>query len=562
MKTAATEPDHKFWRMLKDSSMHQAEWRKDCELNLKYYDGDQWTSSEKQILEDRGQQATVINICRPTIDSLHAIYQQRKTDLQVVGREIDDDEAGGLFTHLLKQSFDENNFSYLESQWFRSGGMTGIGWMQVRVNNKLMINGERDREIDLVQVPFEELYFDPYFRKMDGSDMRYVIRRVWMDADQLKAKFPSKADQINDFARTFWEEGEDFQEHYAQENAGGSSNGQLDSYDRRTSRIAVQECWYFDHQRKLRYCVFVHGIFLVGGEDDSQNEDPHGLNIIPFIPYIANRDRRGLPKGLLSFIRGIQDSINKMYSKYQWNMSSRQLLYEESALDDMEEARSEIAKPDGVIRVNDGALQSNRVQIPKNIEESAHLSNMIQMQLQMAQRVTGINDALMGIGGVNARSAMQESSRQIQGAQMQTAAIENMFAAKRRLAWVMLMFMGKYVDKQKVVRVVGLNGNVDKYTINEPYVDEEGNERIYRMEDALRYDVVLKLVPAFDTVRQNTLQIISEMAKGGVIPPVVASQIALELSEVPNKQELMRKTEEWYAQQQQLASLQAQGGGA
>lgn len=548
--------------MLKDSAMHQKEWRSDCETNLSYYDGDQWTADEKQTLNDRGQQATVINVCRPTIDSLHAIYQQRKTDIQVVGREINDDQPAALYTELLKQVFDETSYDYLESQWFRSGGMTGIGWMHVRINDRRIPSGDTEPKIDLVQIPFEEIYFDPFFRKMDGSDMRYVIRRVWMDLDQLKTAFPEKAAEINEFTQVFNEEyEEDLQEQYAQANAGGSQHGQLDSYDRRTQRVAVQECWYYDKDRRLRFCMFVHNVFLVGGVDDSDNEDPHGLGVIPYFPFIANRDRHGLPKGILSFIVGIQDSINKLYSKWQWNMMSRQLLYEDGAIDDVDEVRDQLAKPDGVIRVEGGALNANRVQIPKNIEESAHLTNMMQMQLQMAQRVTGINDALMGIGGVNARSALQESSRQIQGSQMQTAMIENMFAAKRRLAWGILMFMGKYYDKPMVVRVIGLNGDVDKYQINEPYQDERGETHMYTMQDALRFDVVLKHVPAFTTVRQNTLTTISELAKAGSIPPPIAAKIALELSDVPDKQRLMKETEQFFQQQAQLASQQAQLGG-
>jgi len=562
MQSSRNYPDHRFWQMLKDSAMHQKDWRDDSETNLSYYDGDQWTKTESQILNDRGQQATVINICRPTIDSLQALYQQRKTDLQVVGRELEDDQPAALYTELLKQVFDETNYDYLESQWFRSGGMTGIGWMHARVNDRRIPSGDKRNTIDLVQIPFEEIYFDPFFRKMDGSDMRYVIRRVWMDLDQLKTAFPEKADEIYEFTQTFNEEYEqDFQEQFAQRNAGGASAGQLDSYDRRTQRVAVQECWYYDKDRELRFCMFVHNVFLVGGLEDSENEDPHGLGIIPYFPFIANRDRHGLPKGILSFIVGIQDSINKLYSKWQWNMMSRQLLYEDGAIDDVEEVREQLAKPDGVIRVEGGALNAGRVQIPKNIEESAHLTNMMQMQLQMAQRVTGINDALMGIGGVNARSALQESSRQIQGSQMQTAMIENMFAAKRRLAWGVLMFMGKYYDEAMVVRVVGLNGQVDKYMINQPYIDENGQERAYTMEDALRFDVVLKVVAPFTTVRQNTLTTISELAKAGSLPPPVTAKIALELSDVPDKQRLMRESEQWFEQQAQLASQQAQVGG-
>lgn len=556
-----SNPDHRFWGMLNEASLHQSEWRKRAETNLRYHDGDQWTKDELEMLNDRGQQPTVINICRPTIDTLHSIYVERKTDMQVVGREIGDDELGGILTDLLKQSFDQNNFSHQESQWFRSGALTGIGWVECKKRTKIRPDGSEEVDIDVNKVPFEEVYFDPFYRKLDGSDMRYVIRRRWVDLDQLRRSYPSKIDEIQQVVREFNDDSIDLQEKYAQGRGGAGSVSTLQHFDRKNNRIAVQEVWYFDDTRTLRHCIFTNNVFLKGGREDHMNEDIHGLGIIPLIPFISNIDRHGLPKGLLDWIIGIQDSINKMYSKWQWNMMTRQFIYEDSAVDDVSVIKQELAKPDGVIRVEDGGL--GRIQIPKNIEESAHLSNMMQTALQMSQRISGINDALMGIGGVNARSAQQEASRQIQGSQMQTAIIENMLSAKRRLSYVMLMMMGKYYDQPRVVRTVGeTTGKAEYYAINQPYKGQDGNMYEFSMEEALKYDVVLRVVPAFNTVRQNTLTIISEMAKAGAIPPQVAATVAIELADLPDKQRLLAEVKQFNEQQAQIAASQnAQAGG-
>jgi len=556
--------DHRFWAMLNEAARHEQDWRQGAERNLRYYDGDQWTDEEIAILEERGQQATVINLCRPTIDTMHSIYNDRKTDEQCVGREPSDDELAGVCTHLLKQTKDESNYPYLESQWFRSGALTGIGWMEIKAGERMYGNGDRQKVIDIVQVPFEEIYFDPFFRKMDGSDMRYVIRRVWMDVDQVRDMWPEKADEIQTVIIAFNDDSVELQEKYAQGLAGGQNGfSRLTHYNHETNRIAVQECWYYDSARKLHHCIFCHNTFLEGGLEDSMNEDPHGLNLIPFVPFIGNRDRKGLPQGVLDWIVGMQDSINKSFSKWQWNMSARQLMYEDGTIDDIEEVRDELAKPDGVMRFEAGALASGRVQIPKNIEESQHLTNMMGLMTQYVQRVSGINDALMGIGGTNARSAQQEASRQIQGSQMQTAIIENMFAAKRRLSWMILMFIGKYYDDERMVRTVGPSGNPEYYQINKPYIAEDGTERVLTMEEALRFDVVLRPVQAFNTVRQNTLSTVAEMAKAGAIPPPVASEIAIDLIDIPFKQELKARVQQYFEQQQalELASQQANTGG-
>jgi hypothetical protein len=103
MRSNMSPDHHRFWRMLNESARNQSDFRKRAETSLAYYDGDQWSDEHQKILEDRGQQATVINICRPVIDSLHSMYNERKTDMKVVGREIEDDELAGVLTHMREQ---------------------------------------------------------------------------------------------------------------------------------------------------------------------------------------------------------------------------------------------------------------------------------------------------------------------------------------------------------------------------------------------------------------------------------------------------------------------------
>lgn len=551
--------NHRFYRMLTEAWQHQQAYREQAILNEAYYDGEQYTAQEKAILAERSQQPCVWNICRPAIDSLHALYVDRKTDIQAVGREIEDDELAGVCTHLLKQGFDENTFAHTESQWFRSAAKAGVGWMAVSAGERrIPSNGETEIEIDLTMVHWNEMFWDPYFRKLNGADMRYVIRQIWMDVDQACSLWPDKAEDLKGWLSSFDMEDVEKIEKYAQSSGTNTRESLMYDYDNRSNRIAINECWYFDKDRKLRQCIFADCVFLVGGEQDEDNTDPHGLNIIPYVPVFAERDRRGLPQGILSYIRELQDSLNKLYSKYQWNMSTRQLIYEDGAIDDIDEVRTQIAKPDGIIRIEQGGM--SRIQIPNNIAESTQLVAMMNNIIQMAQRVTGLNDALQGLGGTNARSAQQEAGRQLQGAQMQTAMIENMFAAKQRLAWIYLMMMGKYYDKARVVRIVGSNGNAEYFKINEPYLGADGREHILKMKDAMRFDVVIKLVPAFTTVRQNTLSTFAELAKAGAIPPQIVSKLAIELVDLPDKQRLLKETEQAFQQQAQIASQQAAMG--
>jgi len=542
-------PDHRFHRMFVDAQLYQEAWRERNNDNFSYYDGDQWTNSEKETLNARGQQAIVLNIIRPTIDMVCAMYSQRKADYQVVGREMSDDETAGVLTELLKQVYDQNDYDYYEGNLFRTGVTGGMGWVQIGVEKDEM----DEYQLRLDHVPWEEIFWDPYFRKPDGSDARYIIRQIWMDRDQVVRKWPDKGTELNVYFDAYREDFEG-QEYNAQYNTGSS---EFAYYDHRNRRVAINEVWYTDEQGNYRHCVYTSNIFLKGSEEDSDNTYPfEGLNAFPLVPFIASRTRKGEPQGIVEWVKPIQDTLNKVYSKWQWNICTRQVVMEEDAVDDPDLVRAEVSKPNGLIMLRPGG--GSKFQILKNIEESAHLSNMMQFLVGMGQRVSGVNDALLGMGGVNARSAEQEASRLLQGAQMQTSLLENLMFTKKRIAHILLRLMGIYYTDKRTVRVTQPNGAYNYYLLNEPYEDDQGNEIFYQIEDVLRYDVVLRPVPAFNSVRQNTLTALMEGAKAGAIPPPVVSKMAVELMDYPNKQQIMQEIEQYWQQQMQMQQQQAQ----
>ena len=68
--------------------------------------------------------------------------------------------------------------------------------------------------------------------------------------------------------------------------------------------------------------------------------------------------------------------------------------------------------------------------------------------------------------------------------------------------------------------------------------------------DTLYYDVVLKRVPPFTSMRERTLQMFSEVMKTGVIPPQVAGKLMLMLADIPNREDLILEVENFYKGQQ------------
>ena len=543
-------PTHKFHRWLYDAWMYEQDWRSRGERNEDYYDGNQWTDDEEEILDNRGQQPVVFNLCRTVIDQILALFLQKKSDIRVLGREPDDDVTADLITQLLKQVYDQNNYSYYDGMIARNGCVVGRGWNQADIEK----DSDGKDQVVLHHIPWNEIYCDPFFRKPDASDARYIIRQIWMDYDRVKEKWGEKADNIDVQQLKSQDSLYDGLETTAQSRTSGKMY-----YDNKTRRIGIYECWYYDSKKKLRYVVFSGNTFLEGGLEDSQNESPLDIDVIPLTPFIAGRNRKGEPQGVLDWIISIQDSLNKLYSKWQWNIMSRQAVVDENAVDDIDALRDEIAKPDGVIVTAPGYM--DRFQILKNTEESVHIANMMGFLVQMSQRVSGVNDALLGVGGVNARSGDQESMRMIQGAQMQSQLLDNFMFSKRRFAEIIIKLIGKYYTDERTVRIMQPNGTTDYFKLNVEYQGASGQTVFYNIEDALRYDLVIENLPEFNSVRQYTLKAIVEAAKSGALPVPVASKIIIELADIPGKEKVLRELEAYQQQQAALVAQQQQANG-
>ena len=553
---------HRFEDWLQESGRFLTDWHQRNQLNYEYYDNRQWTEAEKSKLDDRGQQASVLNIIRPTVDMIISMENERTTNLQIQGRTPDDEATASLFTELISQVYTQNNLNYHISRVFRSGIVGGMGWLEAGVRDD-----EAGRpEIAVHLREWNTVFFDPFMKEPDATDARYIIYRHWMDRDEVGARFDVTDAELNSIEG--WQPGSgkdgtvdefDGREDNAQENADSFTFNK--HYDSKSRRVAINETWYKNAEGKLHYVIWAGNVFLQGGLEDSQNTSPLDFDHYPIVPYIASMRHDGTPQGIVDWVKDEQDAINKLFSKWMWVTMSRQVAYEADAVEDPEELRAQIARPDGVIKLEPGALARNAFQMLSDKTESSHLLQMMQFQIQMAQRVSGVNDATLGLGGVNARSAEQENSRATSGAQMQSSFLENLFFTKTQLAKIIMRLIGQYYTKEIAVRSVAPTGDVVFTEFNKGNVDADGQpfiENEITMANILRYDVVVEHVMAFSTVKQLQARWLNELAQTGALPPQIVGELALQFSDIPNKDDVMQRLTAFNQQQAELQQQQMQ----
>jgi hypothetical protein len=474
-----------------------------------------------------------------------------------------------LLTALLKHVFDTCNFEYYHSQGFKEAAIGGRSWLEATVKTD-------ERGKDMVQVhhvPWENVYLDPFSRKPDASDAKFIIKIKWIDRGVLKKLYPAKEQDID----SVFDDDYKGQEYEAQNKA--SDRGDDWYYDPKTQRVKVCECWYIVPKkeqveilnettgkkekkeilkRKVHHVIFSDAVILEGSEDDdSKNVNPLKVDLYPLVPIYCMRDRFGRPKGIVRDLVDLQDQINKLNSKFLWTVAANRVIIEEGAVRDEDVLREEMQKPDGLAILNDGGLQ--KMKVDDKYRDLSYMSNHLNFLLQTEQRISGVNDSMLGLGGTNERSGVMQNTRINQGAAMQTTILENMYFSKQRMALVLLRLIGTFYTDYRVVRITAPNGLTDNFEFNIPERDEAGNltgNILNKIEDTLYYDVYLKKVPPFNSVRDRQLTIFAEILKSNVIPAPIAGKMMVMLSDMPNKEDLILELENFYQAQAQATPVQ------
>ena len=227
-------------------------------------------------------------------------------------------------------------------------------------------------------IPYDRLAWDPHSRHPGFSDARWLACCIWGDRDQVIRDYPGS-------------------ESVLESSFGSASSSNLFEdrpqgiswCDNRRTRVRIVQM----HWREAEdwwTATICRGGFL-SGPMPSPYIDRHGNPSCPLIMrsvYIdRNNQRYGVVRGMIS----MQDELNKRRSKALWRASVRQIKATRGAVDDVDEAKRELARPDGYVEVNPGF----EFEVMTN-------SDMTQAEFHLLEHVTaemnaqGPNQALAG----------------------------------------------------------------------------------------------------------------------------------------------------------------------
>jgi hypothetical protein len=236
-------------------------------------------------------------------------------------------------------------------------------------------------------------------------------------------------------------------------------------------------------------------------------------------------------------MRDPQDDLNKRHSKAQWILSTNQVEMEDGAVDDIEELRQEVARPDAIIVRNRG----KELKIHRD-------NNLAEEQLQLMDRnATHIRN----VGGVTpenmgrvtaADSGKAIIARQEQGGVVTAEPFDNLRYAVQLEGELSLAMVEQFYTMPKVVRILGERGAAKYHEINK--IDPETGEVLNDIT-AAHADYVVSEQDFKSSLRQamfeSLFDIVGRLAQMNPQVALNLLDLVVDMADLPNRDELVAR---------------------
>lgn len=477
-----------------------------------YYHGAHYTKEEIEILKKRRQPIITYNRTNRKIDAIVGLVEKLRADPKAFPRNPRDMQNNGadVATQTVRYCLDANLWKALDHDCLEQSGIEGIAGIEL----SLEPGDQGDPDIRLKKVWGEDFYYDPRSREPDFSDARYHGIAKWLDVDAVIEMFPDKADVIRNGA----DGGFDLTTHSDQEYKWVFTSER---------RIRLIEHWY-RHKGGWCWCFFVANTKL--DEGHSPFFDERGKQMSRFIMWSFavdhDLDRYAFPRN----IKGPQDEINQRRSKALHISNSRRIISEKGAVDNVEEARREWARPDGWLEVNPGF--GDKI---KPDDQQADLANQLSFLQEAKNEIdsfANVNPALLANGNPNDHSGVAIDLMQRAGLAEISKFVLNHRAWKLRVyraIWnvAQQFWQGerwiRVTDDEQVRQFIQLNGvGVDK----NPQSPNFGRPILVNALGSLDVDIIMDEGPDVVSVMQDAYDILKD-------DPGVPAIVKVEVSPLP-----------------------------
>jgi hypothetical protein len=513
-----------------------SEARQASERDRDYRDHKQWTPQDAETLRARGQAPVVINKVKTKVNLLCGIQRQRRADPKALPRTPKHEQDADSVTEAIRYVADNTDFALTSSECFDDLVTWGYEAIIVEVDRE-------DFDIKKNKIDCDRFYFDPFSRRLDFKDARFMGIVLWLDEQDAIDTYGEKASEISGLF----------------DGTGDSTFEDKPSWvDRAKRRLRV--CQHFYRKGAQWWtCHFTEHLHLIDPKP-SEYLDDKGNPDNPIEAQAAYIDRDNNRYGEARQYIWPQDEVNKRRSKFLYLLSVHQTIGDEGVVDPSE-VKQELAKADGHVVLKGGV--NKRFEMLDN-------SKQIAGQVELYQDAKGDIDSIGANAALSGEAEKGLSGRAIQALQQGGIAelgalFDNHSYWERRVyrqAWNRIK---QFWNEERWIRVTDNEDNMRWVTLNQQITarmkleeaakqgsaqaqqmlqqfanDPRLNEVVEVRNNTTEMDVDIVLTQSVDyaTLRQEQFDILAKLA-GSYGPEAVPFEAMLRLSDMTNKQEVL-----------------------
>lgn len=578
----------KFRQMFREAVDAADPWQQVAQEDYDFVAGNQWTEDELDRFERDHRPTITINRIKPLMNILSGYQRLNRYDIDFLPRTSDDLQICEVRKGMTKYILDRCDYDSQESHAFLDAVVGGVGWFEVGYE---FDEDKQDGEAYVRREDPFSIYVDPEAHKPDFSDAKHIFRAKWVDKDELKLAYPEHADAIEAQFRVY-----DVAE---QQESRKADPLWYKKSTKNLTKIRMVECWYkvkkpttiytlsdgtqipqqemkIDYllqglveswenvtRTQVRCCVFFDVVLL----EDIESPYQHGE--LPFVPVICYHYGAGdLPAGIVRDLKDPQREINKRRIQELHildNSGDGGGFAEEDAMTEEQwrDFKENSTKPGHFQKVRPGALSMNKI-MPR--QPSNPPAAVIQAEAQATQDLTaisGINEALMGTDIPSQSSGRAIELKQKQAITHIAPMFDHLRKAKKQIAYLLWGkrnrpgVIPQYYTEHKVYRIEGANGQ-QFVEVNQQVIQQDplGNAIVSTLNDLSQgeFDIVVSDTQASTTQRQAQMWSLMDAVSKLNVPGDLVFDIILDLSDLPNKDDIKQR----WQQRQEQAAQQAQ----
>jgi hypothetical protein len=591
-------------------------WQTEAREDFAFRDGNQWSSHERQILEEELRPVLTLNLTKSAIDLIMGINEDNRKVYRASPTEPSDEFLCEILNDLANWVQETNDFDEEEDAALESAAICGRGWVGIDFTPDPRKFGEI--EITELELPTYEVHVDPAARRKNLEDASYICWDRWMSVHEFNMRYPhikGKAlDEIladnspsgsEDTAFNVSTNPQAFNMPWPVDTDRSDYEMPLDMnyYDKSRNMVRIIHMEYWDTFE--RYYVFnpQAGIFEEAPEKptkavkemfreefgqemvveslidrkvkwmqftgqkilyDGDSPLPHdGFSIVPVFGYSDASKRTMNHFGVVRLIKDPQREVNKRWSQ-SLNLLNQQaqpgVYAETDAFVDVTQAEQSMKQAGAITWTNAGAITGGKI-LERSVPQFPNASMQMEAFAQdMMKKITGINPDLLGQDRGRQEPGVVVRLRQQQGITLLKPLFKSLNRAKKDLFKRQLAIIMSYMPDDQIKRILGQG---ERYQISPDgmiadmkSVNQQTGQPslVANIRDVrnLEYNVAAEESPGNMSKRMLELQALMEMMQAGF--PVDPISV-LEKMDLPasDKQRWIE-----YIQAQQQAQMDAQ----